>query len=62
MKEKIFRIPRKLKKLMKKGVEWDNYVEEKREEQEKEESLNLIFTHDYSNVRKIVRKIMRKGR
>ena len=47
---------------MKKGVEWDNYVEEKRKEQEKEESLNLIFTHDYTNVRKIVRKIMRKGR
>lgn len=56
------RIPRKLKKEMKKGVEWKNILAEREKQAEIERSLNLIFHHDYTNSRKVMRKIFRKGR
>ena len=60
--KKYDKIPRKLKKKMKKEGTWDSYVVERRREIEKEESLDLIFNRDYTNSRKVMRKMLHKGR
>ena len=60
--KKYDKIPRKIKKVMKKNGVWNTYVEERRREIEKEESLNLIFNRDYKNVRKVMRRMLHRGR
>lgn len=57
------RFPRKLKKQLKKNPEeWENLVKERRVVKDREEHLDTIFTKDYDNSRKIVRRIIRTGR
>jgi hypothetical protein len=51
------RLPRKLKKQLKKDhAEWQKYVEKKRTAKEKHESLNIIFTRNYNHSHRIFRK------
>lgn len=57
------RLPRKLKKQLKKNPEeWVEYLEEKRIAKEKHESLNLIFTRDYKRSGQLVRRLIRTGK
>jgi hypothetical protein len=55
------RLPRKIKKELKKvPEEWKKYLEERRVAKEREKSLDLIFTRDYSSMRKIFQKLRHK--
>ena len=58
------RLPRKLKKDLKNNFpeEWNKLVEERRTAKEKHESLDIIFTRNYDNSHKIVRRMIRTGR
>lgn len=54
------RVPRKLKKRMKKvPQEWEKFVKERKEFLKREEHLDTIFNKDYSNGRKILRKMFK---
>ena len=55
------RIPRKLKKQLKKfPQEWQKFVEERKEFLKREKHLDTIFEGDYSNGKKILRKMFKK--
>lgn len=55
------RLPRKLKKQLKKmPEEWNKYLEERRLVKEREKSLDIIFTRDYSSMRKTFQKLRHK--
>ena len=56
------RLPRKLKKQMKKNGEWTVYKEKERQKKEKRDSIDVIFTRDYTNSHKTIRKIIKTGR
>ena len=57
------RLPRKLKKELKKNPEeWERFVEERKVAKERNEGLDIIFTRDYDNSRKIVRRLGRTGK
>ena len=58
----IVRIPRKLKKKLKKeGIHWRDFIDQKNSKIEMDKQLDKIFNRDYSNTHKIMRKMM-KGR
>ena len=57
------RLPRKLKKELKKNPEeWATYLKKKKESQERSESLDIIFTRNYKHNRKIFRKMIKTGK
>ena len=57
------RLPRKLKKQLKKSPEeWAEYKEKRRLAKERHESLDLIFTRNYRHSRNIIRRMIRIGR
>lgn len=57
------RLPRKLKKELKKNNEiWEEYKNERRIRKERHESLDIIFTRDYKDGSKIIRRLLRTGR
>jgi hypothetical protein len=57
------RIPRKVKKQLKKNSEeWQEYLEKRRLMKERHESLDIIFTRNYKHGRKLVRRMIRTGR
>lgn len=57
------RLPRKLKKQLKKDIEeWNEYTEKRRVAKERNEGLDIIFTRNYSHSRRMVRRIIRTGR
>jgi hypothetical protein len=57
------RLPRKLKKQLKKSPEeWAEYKEKRRIAKERHESLDIIFTRNYKHSRKIIRRMFRTGR
>ena len=64
MRKKLMeRIPRKLKKQLKKNLqEWEKFVTERKAAYRREEHLDIIFNKDYSNGRKVLRKMFRHGR
>lgn len=54
------RFPRKIKKQLKKDSEtWEKYLEEKRIAKEKNESLDLIFSRNYSRSAQTFRNMFR---
>ena len=57
------RLPRKLKKQLKKNPEeWAEYVEQRKIAKERHEGLDTIFTRNYKHSRKMVRRIIWTGR
>lgn len=64
MRKKLMeRIPRKLKKGLKKDLQaWEKFVTERKTTFIREEHLDVIFTRDYSNGRRALRKMFKKGR
>ena len=59
---KYGKLPRKIKKQLKKNKEeWLKYKEEVRITKERHENLDIIFTRDYENGRRIFRKVLRTG-
>ena len=57
------RLPRKLKKELKKNNEiWEQYEQERRLRKERNKSLDIIFTGDYEDSSKIIRRLLRTGR
>ena len=53
------RLPRKMKKQLKKNPEeWQRYTERRRIAKENHESLNIIFTRDYERSHQIFRGII----
>ena len=57
------RLPRKLKKQLKKDtVQWQEYLEKRKVAKEKHESLDMIFNKNYADGRKIFRRMIRIGR
>lgn len=56
----IVRVPRKLKKKLKKeGTDWRDFIAKKNSKIETEKQLDKIFDRDYSNTHSIMRKMMR---
>lgn len=57
------RIPRKLKKGLKKDLqEWEKFIIERKAAYQRDQHLDVIFDRDYSNGRKVLRKMFHKGR
>ena len=57
------RLPRKLKKQLKKNPEeWEKYLYEKKTAEEMSKSLDVIFTRNYKHSRKIFQKTIKTGR
>ena len=57
------RLPRKLKKQLKKDFEeWKNYKEKRRLAKERNKGLDMIFTRNYSHGGRIIRRMIRTGR
>ena len=57
------RLPRKLKKQLKKDPEgWAKYQEERRIMIEREKHMDKIFTRDYSSMGKVLRRMIKTGR
>ena len=53
------RLPRKLKKQLKKNPEeWQKYLEKKKTAKEKHESLDIIFTRNYRHTSRIFHKML----
>ena len=56
---KYDRLPRKIKKQLKKNPEeWAKYIEKKRVIKERNENLDLIFTRNYKHSMRIFRKMV----
>ena len=54
------RLPRKVKKQLKKDKEaWNEYLLEKKKAKERHENLDIIFTRNYKNSTRIFRKMIR---
>ena len=53
------RLPRKVKKQLKRNGEWENYLQEKRQIKERDENLDVIFTRNYKHSLRIFRKVIR---
>ena len=64
MRKKLMnRIPRKLKKGLKKNLqEWEKFTTERKAAYKREQHLDVIFDKDYSNGGKVLRKMFHKGR
>ena len=58
------RLPRKLKKLIKKRdfEKWMNFLAEKKVRKAREEHIDKLFMKDYENAYKVFHKIMRQGK
>ena len=57
---KYKRLPRKLKKELKKDqVAWENYLNGKKKAKERHENLDIIFTRNYKNSARILRRVLR---
>ena len=57
------RLPRKMKKQLKKDkVAWHEYLEKRKVAKERHESLDLIFTRNYKNGSRTIRRMIRTGR
>ena len=55
------RLPRKIKKQLKKNPEaWENYQRERKLAKERDEHLDIIFTRNYKHSAKIFRKMIDK--
>jgi hypothetical protein len=60
---KYDRLPRKLKKQLKKDpAEWEVYMKNWKVAKERHENLDLIFTRNYKHSKKLIRRIIRTGR
>lgn len=58
---KYGRLPRKVKKQLKKNPEaWENYQKERKLVKERDEHLDIIFTRNYKHSVKIFRKMINK--
>ena len=56
---KYEKLPRKLKKQLKKNFEeWAAYLKERKAAKERSDGLDVIFTRNYKNSHKIFRKII----
>ena len=59
----IKRLPRKLKKLLKKqGINPKEFLERLQLEEERGHYIDKIFNRDYENAHKIVQKIIEEGK
>lgn len=58
------RLPRKLKKAVKKNdiKKWLLFLKEKKATKERGEHLDKLFVKDYRNVYKVIHKMIRHGR
>ena len=57
------RLPRKLKKQLKKNMEqWQEYLEKRRVVKEKHESLDIIFDKNYEDSQRIIRRMIHISR
>ena len=57
------RLPRKLKKQLKKNSQkWKEYLEERKTVRERSENLDIIFTRNFEHSHKIFQKIIRTGK
>ena len=60
---KYGKLPRKIKKQLKKNpLEWEQYKENVKIMKERHENLDIIFTRDYKNGRKIFRRSLSIGK
>ena len=53
------RLPRKVKKQLKRNGEWESYLENKRKIKERNENLDIIFTRNYKHSVRMLRRILR---
>ena len=57
------RLPRKLKKQLKKNLEqWQEYLEKRKVAKEKHESLDIIFDKNYEDSQRIIRRMIHISR
>ena len=60
---KYKRLPRKTKKKLKKDkMKWEEHVERRQKEKERQRSLDVVFTRNYGHSRKLVRRVIRTGK
>jgi hypothetical protein len=57
------RIPRKLKKQLKKNLEeWEKFLQERKIARERSANLDIIFTRNYKHSHKIIQRVIRTGK
>lgn len=60
---KYGRIPRKLKKQLKKNPEeWERYLCERKTAKEMSKNLDVIFTRNYKHSHRIFQRVIKTGR